>query len=51
MADSDTLVWLMAANAVIWFGIGVYVALVAAGQNALKRRLQQLEHLSHDSQA
>lgn len=51
MAESEVLIWVAAASAVIWSGIGAYAAFVAASQNSLKKRLQQLEQLYHDPQA
>lgn len=39
----SNLLWLMAANAVVWLGIGVYVAFLARAQAALDRRLRHME--------
>ena len=39
----DTLTWLMAANAVVWLGLGAYVAFLAARQRGLAQRLAQWE--------
>jgi len=35
--------WLIAANAVIWIGIGAYVAFLASAQKNIARRLTALE--------
>lgn len=43
MPDGDAIFWLLAANAVIWLGIGCYLALLGRVQVGLARRLQQLE--------
>ena len=48
MMESGALIWLMAASAVIWLGIGGYLAFLAARQGEIKKRLQQLELLFHD---
>lgn len=39
----DALIWVMAASAVIWLGIGGYMAFLAMRQAALARRCKQLE--------
>ena len=39
--------WLMAANAALWIGLGLYVARMAAAQKNLERRVAQWE-LEHD---
>lgn len=39
----DTLYWLLGANAVVWLGLGAYVALLGARQRALAARLAQWE--------
>ncbi|MCQ2444508.1 MAG: CcmD family protein [Mailhella sp.] len=36
--------WLMMANAVIWIGIGAYVAFLASAQRKTERRLAALEN-------
>ena len=40
---SDALVWLIAANALIWAGLGLYVAFLAFSQKVLRARCRQLE--------
>ncbi len=44
----DHTTFLIAANAVIWLGVGGYLAWLAAGQKRLQDRLTQLEQLSRD---
>ncbi len=44
----DTITWLIAANVVVWLGIGGYVLFIARGQRALQQRLQMKEMLHHD---
>ena len=39
--------WLMAANAVLWIGLGLYMAFLASSQKKLERRLAQWEN-DHD---
>lgn len=39
----DTLYWLAGANAVVWLGLGFYVAFLAGRERALARRLDQWE--------
>ena len=39
--------WLMGANAVLWVGLGLYMALMLVRQRALERRLKRLEE-EHD---
>ena len=39
--------WLMAANAALWIGLGLYTAFLAASQKRLERRLSQGE-ADHD---
>lgn len=40
--------YLLAANVVVWLGLCGYLALVAARQKHLERRLKQLEALRND---
>ncbi len=35
--------WVLYAGIAVWLGIGVYAAVLAAGQRALRRRVEQLE--------
>lgn len=35
----DTLYWLMGANAVVWIGLGAYLAFLGARQRSLALRL------------
>lgn len=39
--------WLIAANAALWIGLGLYVARMAAAQKNLERRVAQWEN-DHD---
>lgn len=39
--------WLMAANAALWIGLGLYTAFLAAKQKRLERRMAQWE-ADHD---
>ncbi len=39
--------WLMAANAALWIGLGLYVAFLASAQKRLERRMAQWE-ADHD---
>lgn len=39
--------WLMAANAALWIGLGLYMAFLAAEQKKLERRMAQWEE-NHD---
>ena len=41
------LSWLIAANAALWIGLGLYVARMAAAQKKLERRVAQWE-MDHD---
>ena len=41
------LTWLIAANAALWIGLGLYVARMASAQKNLERRVAQWE-LEHD---
>lgn len=38
---------LVAANAVIWFGLGLYLVVLGRRQLSLNNRLQQLENLKN----
>lgn len=44
----DIWVWLMAANAVVWIGFGVYLAFLGFRQRALTARLAQWELMRHE---
>lgn len=44
----DAVNWLLAANIIIWLGIGVYVAFIAIGQRKLAIRLKQLEIMANE---
>lgn len=39
--------WLMAANAVLWLGLGAYLACLIRAQRHLERRVR-LEEIDHD---
>lgn len=45
----SAITWLTAAATVIWLGIGGYLAILAASQRGLAKRLRQLEQLRNDS--
>ena len=47
MEAESALGWLAAAAAVIWLGIGCYLAILAAKQRGLALRLRRLEHLDN----
>lgn len=49
MSAEPALVWLVAAGAAIWLGIGCYLALLAARQSSLARRIRQMEIVRDDS--
>ena len=42
----NALNWLMTANAVLWLGLGLYLARLALVQRRLERRIHQEEN--HD---
>lgn len=44
----DHTTFLIAGNAVVWLGIGAYLAFLAMNQKRLGDRLAQLERLTHD---
>lgn len=44
--NEPDIIWVMAANAVIWLGIGAYVAFIAQRQAALAKRFRQMELMS-----
>lgn len=39
----DSMLWVMAANILVWLGIGGYVAFLASRQAVLAARLKQME--------
>ncbi|MBQ3892907.1 MAG: CcmD family protein [Desulfovibrio sp.] len=39
----SALAWLMAANAALWIGFGLYAARLASTQKRLEKRVSQLE--------
>ncbi|MDE5879648.1 MAG: CcmD family protein [Desulfovibrio sp.] len=39
----DTVYWLLGANAVVWLGLGAYVAFLGGRQRGLMARLDQWE--------
>ncbi|MBP3731412.1 MAG: CcmD family protein [Mailhella sp.] len=39
----SALAWLMAANAALWIGFGLYAARLASSQGRLERRISQWE--------
>ncbi len=41
----DTIIWLAIANALIWCGIGGYIAFLASSQRRIAQRLNHLELL------
>lgn len=48
MLEWEALDWLIAANVIVWLGLGSYVAFLAARQGKLAMRLQQFETLRAD---
>ena len=44
----DTLTWVILTNAVVWLGIGTYLAFLGAQQRRLAARLSQWELLRHE---
>lgn len=40
--------WLLAANVVVWCGLGAYLFFMGLCQRGLARRLSRLENLRHD---
>lgn len=46
----DSMLWVMAANILVWLGIGGYVAFLARRQAALAARLKQMELLGNGDQ-
>lgn len=44
----EHIYWLMAANAVVWCGLGAYLLFLGQRQSRLAARLVQLESLRHD---
>lgn len=43
----DAIMWVMAANIVVWLGISGYVAFIASCQSRLARRIKQMELLQN----
>lgn len=39
----SNMFWLMAANVVVWLGLGAYVCFLARSQSALERRVRHME--------
>ena len=44
----ETLTWVLVTSAIVWLGLGAYVAFVALQQKQLRQRLEQLEILNND---
>lgn len=44
----DTLTWVILTNALVWVGLGAYLAFLASRQKALAARLAQWELLHHE---
>lgn len=44
----DTIYWLMAANVVVWAGLGLYLAFLAGRERALALRLEEWEKKRRD---
>lgn len=40
--------WLLAANVVVWLGLGAYLLCMGRTQHSLDKRLRQLEILKND---
>lgn len=47
---TDALGWLAAAAAVIWLGIGCYLALLGARQRGLSLRIRQMEQMRNNDE-
>lgn len=45
----DSLIAVIAANIVVWLGLGCYLAFLGLRQRQIARRLKQLELLEEDS--
>lgn len=43
----DSILWIAAANILVWLGIGGYVAFLARRQTALAARVKQMELLNN----
>ncbi len=43
----QSVTWIFMANVAVWLGLGAYVAYLALGQKALKKRLAMLERHDH----
>ncbi len=43
----QSITWLFMANVAVWAGLGAYVAYLALGQKALKKRIAMLEGHRH----
>lgn len=46
--ELDAIDWLIAGNVIIWLGIGLYVAFLAATQRKIALRLARFEALRED---
>lgn len=46
----DSMLWVMAANILVWLGIGGYVAFLARRQSALAARVKQMEIMGNGNQ-
>lgn len=45
----ESIQWLLAANAAVWLGIGLYLFLLARSQQTLDRRIRRMEMLGNDN--
>ncbi len=43
----ESTTWILMANVAVWIGIGGYVAFLAKGQSALKKRIALKEHMDN----
>ena len=44
----NSMSWLMAANMVVWLGLGAYVVFLAQGQRKLQQRLRLKEMMDNE---
>lgn len=44
----DTPMWIMLTNALVWLGIGGYMAFLANNQAKIAKRLKQMEMIGHE---
>lgn len=39
----DAIFWVAAASAIVWFGLGIYIAFLASAQRRIARQIKLLE--------